>query len=95
MTTSKDVLEALSNGAGPRRVLITLGYSGWGAGQLEDEIGRNGWLTWMPTRWSSSTPRSSSATTVRVAAGHSTRACCRRRRGTHELLRRAATPRHA
>jgi len=44
MTTSKDVLEAMSNGAGPRRVLVTLGYSGWDAGQLEDEIGRNGWL---------------------------------------------------
>jgi len=45
MTTSKDVLEALSNGAGPKRVLVTLGYSGWQAGQLEDELGRNGWLT--------------------------------------------------
>jgi putative transcriptional regulator len=45
MTTSKDVLEAMSNGAGPSRVLITLGCSGWSAGQLEDEIGRNGWLT--------------------------------------------------
>ena len=45
MTTSKDVLEAMSSGQGPRRVLITLGYSGWSAGQLEDEIGRNGWLT--------------------------------------------------
>ena len=45
MTTSKDVLEAMSNGAGPRRVLVTLGYSGWGAGQLEEELGRNGWLT--------------------------------------------------
>ncbi len=44
MTTSKDVLEALSHGGGPKRLLITLGYSGWGAGQLEDEIGRNGWL---------------------------------------------------
>lgn len=45
MTTSRDVLEALSGGNGPRRVLITLGYAGWGAGQLEDELSRNGWLT--------------------------------------------------
>jgi putative transcriptional regulator len=44
MTTSKDVLEALSNGAGPKKVLVTLGYSGWGAGQLEDEMSRNGWI---------------------------------------------------
>ena len=45
MTTSKDVLEALANGAGPKRLMVTLGYSGWSAGQLEEEIGRNGWLT--------------------------------------------------
>lgn len=45
MTTSRDVLEAMASGAGPRKVLITLGYSGWSAGQLEEEIGRNGWLT--------------------------------------------------
>ena len=45
MTTSRDVLEALAGGAGPKRVFVTLGYSGWSAGQLEDEISRNGWLT--------------------------------------------------
>ena len=45
MTTSKDVLEALAGGAGPKKLLVTLGYSGWGAGQLEEEIKRNGWIT--------------------------------------------------
>ena len=44
MTTSKDVLEALSSGTGPTRILVTLGYSGWGAGQLEEEMGRNSWI---------------------------------------------------
>ena len=45
MTTSRDVLEALSHGAGPRRVLVTLGYASWGEGQLESELAENAWLT--------------------------------------------------
>lgn len=45
LTTSRDVLEALGAGAGPRRVLMSLGYAGWGEGQLESEIGENSWLT--------------------------------------------------
>ena len=45
MTTSQDVLEALSTGAGPRRVFVSLGYSAWGEGQLESELLDNSWLT--------------------------------------------------
>ena len=45
MTTSRDVLEALSTGAGPSRVLVSLGYAAWGEGQLESEISENSWLT--------------------------------------------------
>ena len=45
LTTSKDVLEALAGGVGPSRMMVTLGYSGWGKGQLEHEIGENAWLT--------------------------------------------------
>jgi putative transcriptional regulator len=45
MTTSKDILEAVAHGNGPARFLLTLGHAGWSAGQLEDEIARNGWLT--------------------------------------------------
>jgi putative transcriptional regulator len=45
LTTSKDILQAMARGTGPGRQLITLGYAGWAAGQLEEEIKRNGWLT--------------------------------------------------
>jgi len=45
LTTSKDVLSAVSEGHCPERMLVTLGYAGWGSGQLEEEIASNGWLT--------------------------------------------------
>ena len=45
LTTSKDILEAVAGGTGPEEWLLTLGYAGWGAGQLEEEIAANAWLT--------------------------------------------------
>lgn len=45
LTTSKDILEAVGRGEGPRRLLVTLGYAGWSAGQLEHELGQNAWLS--------------------------------------------------
>lgn len=44
-TTSRDVLESLAAGDAPQRLLLSIGYAGWGAGQLEKEILDNGWLT--------------------------------------------------
>ncbi|MBU4612343.1 YqgE/AlgH family protein [Achromobacter sp. GG226] len=45
LTTSRDVLQAVAAGDGPERMLVTLGYAGWEAGQLESEMGENAWLT--------------------------------------------------
>ena len=45
MTATLDILEEIARGRGPRQMLMMLGYAGWGPGQLESEIGRNGWLT--------------------------------------------------
>lgn len=45
LTTSMDILEAVAAGAGPAKLLLTMGYSGWSAGQLEQEILQNAWLT--------------------------------------------------
>jgi putative transcriptional regulator len=45
LTTSRDILEAVEGGTGPERMIVTLGYSGWSAGQLEEEIKQNAWLT--------------------------------------------------
>lgn len=45
LTTSRDVLQAVADGKGPARILVTLGYAGWGAGQLESEMAQNAWLS--------------------------------------------------
>jgi len=45
LTSSRDVLEAISKAAGPPALLLTLGYAGWGPGQLEKELQENAWLT--------------------------------------------------
>ncbi len=45
LTTSKDVLEAVARGEGPKDVFVSLGYAGWSAGQLEQELAQNAWLT--------------------------------------------------
>ncbi len=46
LTASRDIIEALATGAdAPERSLVALGYAGWGAGQLEEELRDNAWLT--------------------------------------------------
>ena len=45
LTTSRDILEAMARGEGPAQVIVALGCAGWGAGQLEHELGENSWLT--------------------------------------------------
>jgi putative transcriptional regulator len=45
ITTSRDILEAMARGTGPRHTLVALGYAGWGAGQLEREMQQNAWLS--------------------------------------------------
>lgn len=44
MTATMDVIAEIAQGGGPSHAMMALGYAGWGPGQLEDEIARNGWL---------------------------------------------------
>lgn len=59
LTTSKDILEALAQGRGPTKFLVSRGYAGWAPGQLEHELSQNGWL---------SVPASSSALIFEIPA---------------------------
>lgn len=45
VTSSQDILQALADGQGPDEFIVILGYAGWGAGQLEEEVANNYWLT--------------------------------------------------
>lgn len=45
ITTSRDVLAAMAAGEGPAQAVVAVGYAGWDAGQLEEEIRQNAWLT--------------------------------------------------
>ena len=45
ITYSREILELIASGQGPKRFLVALGYAGWGAGQLEEELAESGWLT--------------------------------------------------
>jgi putative transcriptional regulator len=88
LTTSKDVLQAVAGGSGPDKLLVTLGYAGWGGGQLENEIAANGWLTVhtaAPLVERSCTGVSCrSATPPPSSCSGSTRRCCRARPVTRE-----------
>lgn len=45
LTSSRDILEATASGRGPDRLFVSLGYAGWGEGQLDQELAANAWLT--------------------------------------------------
>ncbi len=45
VTASRDILEAMAIGAGPKQAVVLLGYAGWGGGQLEQEMLDNSWIT--------------------------------------------------
>ncbi len=44
VTTSKDIVACIGNENGPQKQVIALGYAGWSAGQLDEELTENAWL---------------------------------------------------
>jgi putative transcriptional regulator len=48
LTATVDILKEIAEGSGPESSLLALGYAGWGAGQLDEEIQANGWLSVAP-----------------------------------------------
>jgi putative transcriptional regulator len=45
LTTAREILVAIADGEGPEQFLVCVGYAGWGAGQLDAEMGENAWLS--------------------------------------------------
>ncbi|MEM0924042.1 MAG: YqgE/AlgH family protein [Pseudomonadota bacterium] len=50
MTATLEILYQMADGKGPRQRIVALGYAGWAAGQLEEELQMNGWLLCVPDR---------------------------------------------
>ncbi len=49
LTSSRDVLQSVGDEGQPQEILVSLGYSGWAAGQIEHELAQNAWLS-VPAR---------------------------------------------